>query len=153
VFRACLLSVAALALAVPASSAFARPRAKPKSAEPPPVAAAPVRPAPPPPPAHPTLATLVSASDEEVKSKLGTPDIARKEGASAMWTYSWRDCALLVFFKSPDGRTLRVSGASAGPRRRGQATPTVDACLAQHHASGDTKKDEGAIDALLAQPG
>ena len=87
-----------------------------------------------------------------MKARLGVPDIARREGASAMWTYAWPDCALLVYFKSPDGRTLRVSGASAGPRNRGQTTLSVDACIAQNHGR-PREKDAEAIDALLASPG
>ena len=138
-------------VALAATSADARPRKK-KPAPPAPAAA----PAPLPVPAAPlipSLATLVSNSEDDVKAKLGVPDIARREGASALWTYAWPDCALLVYFKSPDGRTLRVSGASAGPRRRGQATPTVDACIAQNHDKPRDAKGSEAIDALLANPG
>jgi hypothetical protein len=139
--------VAALA-AVPGASA-----AKPKK---PPVVAvhpsAPIALAPKPiGPFVPTLTNLMSATDREVKERLGAPDMARREETSAMWTYVWSDCALMVFFKSPDGRTLRVSGASAGPRRRAQTNPTVDACLAQNHTRAP-KQDEAAIDALLADP-
>jgi hypothetical protein len=137
------------ALAMTAAAAEARPKKKPAPAPPPPP---PVVAAPAPAPAAPTLATLMSASDEEVKARLGVPDIAREEGVSAMWTYAWPDCALMVFFKSPDGRNLRVSGATAGPRRRNQAPPTVDGCLARYHGHPPHRDDAGAIDALLAQP-
>jgi hypothetical protein len=147
-----------LGLAVPlvllSGHASARPKKKPPATPPAeaPVQTAPV-PAPPPAPAVPSLATLISASDDDVKTKLGVPDIARREGASAMWTYAWPDCALMVFFRSPDGRTLRVSGASAGPRRRGQQAPTVDACIAGNRERAVQPDDGGAIDALLAAPG
>jgi hypothetical protein len=139
------------ALALTAGEASARPKKK-KTPEPAPATAPLTVPAPPPPPAIPSLASLVSASEDQVKAKLGVPDIARREGASAMWTYAWPDCALLVYFKSPDGRTLRVSGASAGPRKRGQPVLSVDACIAQNHGR---PRGEGAesIDALLAAPG
>lgn len=145
-----ILSLAAT-LALAAGDAAARPKPKPA----PPPAPAPVVqavPAPPPRPLTPTLATLISASEDDVKARLGVPDIARREGTSALWTYAWPDCALMVFFRSPDGRTLRVSGATAGPRRRGQAAPTVDACLAQSRERAPAK-DQDAIDALLAPPG
>jgi hypothetical protein len=142
-----LLGLAAV-IALTAGGADARPKKKkPESAPPPPVIAAPA-----PAPAAPTLATLISASDEEVKTRLGVPDIARTEAGSAMWTYAWPDCALMVFFKSADGRDLRVSGATAGPRRRNQATPSVDACLAQNQGHPTQRDDAGAIDALLAAP-
>jgi hypothetical protein len=151
--RAAIILGLAAALVLTASQADARPRKKKgKEVEPAPAPLA--VPAPPAPPAVPTLASLISASDADVKSKLGVPDVSRREGASAMWTYAWPDCALLVYFKSPDGRTLRVSGASAGPRRRGQTAPSVDACIAQNHTrASDTGKGSDAIDALLSSPG
>ena len=140
--------LAAAAVTMAAGTAAARPKKKPEPAP----APAPVIAAPAPAPLVPTLSTLMAKSEEEVKTSLGVPDIARKEGASAMWTYAWRDCALMVFFKSPDGRTLRVSGATAGPRRRNQAAPSVDACLAQNQGRPTQRDDAGAIDALLASP-
>jgi hypothetical protein len=139
-----------VALAV-AAAAEARPKKKPAPAPPPPAAVV-AAPAPAPAPAAPTLASLMSASDDDVKARLGVPDIAREEGASAMWTYAWPDCALMVFFKSSDGRNLHVSGATAGPRRRNQTAPTVDACLAHYHGHPPHRDDAGAIDALLAPP-
>jgi len=132
--------------------------AKPKKPKTPPTPAAaaaapapPAKPPEPPKPVIPTLATLMSVPDAEVKTTLGVPDITHREEKSAMWTYTWQDCALMVFFKSDDGRVFRVSGATAGPRRRGQAAPGVDACLAENHDK-PAKQDEAAIDALLGSP-
>ena len=96
------------------------------------------------------VALAATSADARPRKKKPAPPAP---AASALWTYAWSDCALLVYFKSPDGRTLRVSGASAGPRRRGQATPTVDACIAQNHDKPRDAKASEAIDALLANPG
>jgi hypothetical protein len=151
--RATLILTLAGALALGAGASVAKPK-KPKT--PPataaaPASAAPSKPVEPPKPVVPTLASLIATSDADVKVKLGVPDITHREEKSAMWTYAWPDCALMVFFKSEDGRVFRVSGAAAGPRRRAQQPPTVDACLAENHDK-PPKQDEGAIDALLAAP-
>ncbi len=74
---------------------------------------------------------LLAASETEVKTRLGAPDIARTEGAGAMWTYRLPDCALFVFFKSARGEALKVSGAASGPRVRGRAPPPVNECVAE----------------------
>ncbi len=70
-------------------------------------------------------------SMEGVQARLGPPHVARQEGMGAMWTYSWPDCALFVFFEAaaPD-QPLRFVGASTGPRRRGAAVLPLEACLA-----------------------
>jgi hypothetical protein len=77
---------------------------------------------------------LAALNEAQARVRLGPPDIARGEGAGAMWTYRLPDCALFVFFRSAAGQPLRVSGASAGPRRRGQTPPSVEACIAQARA-------------------
>jgi len=77
---------------------------------------------------------LAALSEAQARARLGAPDIARSEGSGAMWTYRLPDCALFVFFRSAAGQPLRVSGASAGPRRRGQAPPSVEACIAEVRA-------------------
>jgi hypothetical protein len=74
--------------------------------------------------------SLLKKSEAEVRARLGEPPIARREAGGAMWTYRLERCALFVFFV-PQGREgLRVSGASAGPRKRGLPTPEVEACIA-----------------------
>jgi hypothetical protein len=71
---------------------------------------------------------LVGATTREVATRLGPPDVAHTEGKGAFWTYRLSDCALFVFFKD-EGRGLKVSGVSAGPRRHGQAAPAAEDCL------------------------
>jgi hypothetical protein len=76
------------------------------------------------------LGTLLHATPAEVRARFGDPDVSRSEGKGAFWTYRMPHCALFLFFK--DGaKGLRVSGASTGPRKRGEPAPTVQACLAQ----------------------
>lgn len=77
----------------------------------------------------PGLGRLLHATPAAVRARLGDPDVARAEGLGALWTYRLPHCALFLFFH--DGpRGLRVMGAATGPRRRGEAAPTVPACLA-----------------------
>ena len=75
-----------------------------------------------------STAPLVGLTPKELTARLGAPDVANGDGAGALWTYRLPDCAVLVFFEDK-GRGLRVAGAEAGPRRRGQPTPLLDACL------------------------
>ncbi len=72
---------------------------------------------------------LAGLTQAEVRTRLGEPAIANGEGAGALWTYRLPDCALLVFFEDK-GRGLKVAGAEAGPKRRGDPKPALEACLA-----------------------
>ena len=85
------------------------------------------------PDARPTpepLGKLFAATPAQVRARFGDPDVSRSEGKGAFWTYRMPHCALFLFFQ--DGaKGLRVSGASTGPRKRGEPAPTVEACLAQ----------------------
>ena len=74
---------------------------------------------------------LLAASETEVRSRLGPPDVAWAKGSGAMWTYRLPDCALFVFFKAPQGQPLQVSGATSGPRVRGRNPPPVNECMAE----------------------
>ena len=77
-----------------------------------------------------TYEGLLGLSQDQTRARLGPPDLAQAEGSGAMWTYRLSDCALFVFFRSGDGQPLVMSGAAAGQRRRGQAVPTLEACIA-----------------------
>jgi hypothetical protein len=77
-----------------------------------------------------TVTTLLGLTEAEAKAKLGAPDAARDEGSGAMWTYRLDDCALFVFFKAEDDKPLKVSGTASGARRRGEAAPPVQGCIA-----------------------
>ena len=74
---------------------------------------------------------LLAATETEVTGRLGAPDLARAEGAGAMWTYRLPDCALFVFFRRAAPEGLKVSGAASGPRMRGRNPPPVNECLAE----------------------
>ena len=75
------------------------------------------------------LGALFRATPEGVRARLGDLDVSRAEGKGAFWTYRLPHCALFVFFhEGPKG--LRVSGASTGARKRGEAPLSVEACLA-----------------------
>ena len=89
-----------------------------------------------PPGPMPAFGGLAALSEAQARARLGPPDIARSEGAGAMWTYRLPDCALFLFFRAGAGagQTLHVSGASAGPRSRGQTPLAVEACIAEAQA-------------------
>jgi hypothetical protein len=72
---------------------------------------------------------LDNATQAQVRARFGEPDVARAEGAGAFWTYRLPDCALFVFFRK-EGKALRVSGLSSGPRRRGESAPEAAICMA-----------------------
>jgi hypothetical protein len=75
------------------------------------------------------LGRLLHATPQAVKERLGEPDVARAEGKGGFWTYRLPRCALFLFFREgPKG--LRLSGASTGPRRRGDPPLSVAECLA-----------------------
>ena len=74
---------------------------------------------------------LLGLDQDHARARLGPPDLAQAEGTGAMWTFRQRICALFVFFRSDAGQPLKVSGAAAGQRRRGQQVPTLEACIAE----------------------
>jgi hypothetical protein len=76
----------------------------------------------------PAPTPLNGLTPKELRTRLGEPDVANGEGAGALWTYRLPDCVVLVFFEDK-GRGLKVSGAEASPRKRGDAKPALDACL------------------------
>ena len=78
--------------------------------------------------AAPTVPLLIGAGEAEARIRLGRPDIARREVGGAVWTYRRPGCVLFLYFRTA-GQELRVVGAAAGPRRRGEAAPAVEACL------------------------
>jgi hypothetical protein len=83
-------------------------------------------------PPRPTLPpnSLLNQSEAQVRARLGQPQIARREAGGAMWTYAGEACALMVFFQVQGREGLRVTGAQAGPRQRGQRAPETEACIA-----------------------
>ena len=71
---------------------------------------------------------MLGATTAQIRSRLGAPDVAHAEGRGAFWTYRLPDCALFVFFQD-EGKGLKVSGLSSGPRKRGQAAAPTEDCL------------------------
>jgi len=85
--------------------------------------------------AAPTLTPGIVGLDEvAARTKLGSPDVSRREGQGALWTYRKETCVLFVYFAAPPGEPLKVTGLSAGPRKAGETAPTVDVCLAKPKA-------------------
>jgi hypothetical protein len=76
------------------------------------------------------VGALLGASENDVRAALGEPAVARREDGGAMWTYRLPACALFVFFRASGREGLRVVGATSGPRRRGDAAPSAEVCLA-----------------------
>ena len=135
------------------AAAHAKPKAKPAEPSILVPAGPPPAPPPPPPPPAPTVRELTAANEAQVRARLGAPDVARREGAGAFWTYRFKSCALFVYFRAEDGQPLKVTGAAAGPRRRGQSTPKVEACLAQYRDRGEVAAADDPIQAILDLPG
>jgi len=79
---------------------------------------------------HKAVPSLLGLTEAEARARLGAPDAARDEGSGAMWTYRLDDCALFVFFKAEDDKPMKVSGTASGARRRGEAAPPVQGCIA-----------------------
>ena len=77
---------------------------------------------------------LLGLSEAGVRTRLGEPDVARREDQGAMWTYQRPACALYVYFRAAGREGLRVVGASTGPRLRGEPASGVEACLAEPEA-------------------
>jgi len=71
---------------------------------------------------------MLGATTSQIRSRLGAPDVAHAEGRGAFWTYRLPDCALFVFFQD-EGKGLKVSGLSSGPRKRGQTAAGTEDCL------------------------
>jgi hypothetical protein len=63
-----------------------------------------------------------------IERTLGPPDIARRDGVGAALTYRLQTCALLLLFAADANNTMRLREAYAGPRRAGEAAPTLDQC-------------------------
>lgn len=119
------LALASAPLTTAAQAVTPRPEITPATAPPPPVLPAPAPPARPAPPPN----SLTGQSEVQVRARLGQPPVARREAGGALWTYATDACALMVFFRVQGREGLRVSGASAGPRRRGQPNPDTEACI------------------------
>ena len=77
----------------------------------------------------PTQASLVGLDEPAARTRLGEPDVARREAGGALWTYRKSDCVLFVYLVERPGEGLRITGAASGPRKAGETAPPVDVCL------------------------
>lgn len=75
-------------------------------------------------------------TQQAVESLLGRPDLARQDGAGAALTYRYGQCALLLLFTADARNAMRLVEAHAGPRRSGEAAPTLEQCAAEADARG-----------------
>lgn len=70
-------------------------------------------------------------SEREVLRFFGGPDLQRRDGVGAAYTYRLETCALLLLF-SPDARSeMRLAEAHISPRSPGSAQPSHDQCAAE----------------------
>lgn len=86
------------------------------------------------PPRSPAALLLADAgganapSEEEIRSALGEPAIARRDGAGAALTYRFEQCGLLLLFERDSQNTQRLAEAHPSARRAGASAPSLDAC-------------------------
>ena len=73
-------------------------------------------------------------SQREVERALGAPDISRREGAGAAWTYRLESCALLLLFSADARNEMRLAEVNASARRVGDAAPSMEQCAAEASA-------------------
>ncbi len=79
--------------------------------------------------AHAAGGSLTGLSETEARARLGAPNLERTEGAGALWTYRLEGCALLVFLRRGQDNVLKITGAEASPRKRGDPQPETAACI------------------------
>lgn len=75
-----------------------------------------------------------AATMDAVVRNLGAADITRQDGAGTVLTYRLEHCGLLLIFAADARNVMRLSEASAGPRRANEAVPTLDQCVAEARA-------------------
>lgn len=77
-----------------------------------------------------------AANQNEVERVLGAPDISRREGAGAAWTYRLENCALLLLFAADTRNEMRLTEVHPSARRSGAAAPSLEQCAAEASARG-----------------
>ncbi|MBC7770667.1 MAG: hypothetical protein H7124_17935 [Phycisphaerales bacterium] len=70
-------------------------------------------------------------SQAEVERALGAPDIMRREGAGAAWTYRLENCALLLLFSADPRNEMRLAEVHSSARSPGGAAPSLEQCAAE----------------------
>lgn len=88
--------------------------------------------------ADPTTALLRAGTADaittaEARSLFGPPDVDRRDGAGALLVWTFPTCALTLGFANDRLRTVEP-----GPRRTGEAAPTLQACIAEARTRGAT---------------
>ena len=72
---------------------------------------------------------LAGATPRQVEAQLGRPAIVRDEGQGALWTYRFKDCALMVGFSGASA-SRRVTDIETGLHQAGEVALSREACLA-----------------------
>lgn len=70
----------------------------------------------------------------EIERVFGRPDIARQDGAGAVLTYRFENCALLLLFRADGRNAMRLNEAHPSARRSGEAAPSLEQCAAEASA-------------------
>lgn len=122
-----LCGVAALLLAACASGA--PPPVRPVGA-PRPVARAP-QPRPDPTTALLRAGTADAITTTQARAMFGPPDIERRDGAGALLVWTLPSCALTLGFANDRLRTVEP-----GPRRTGDAAPSLQTCITEARGRG-----------------
>jgi hypothetical protein len=72
-----------------------------------------------------------AANRADLERALGAPDIERREGAGVALTYRLETCALLLLLTADGRNEMRLAEAHPSARRPGEATPSVEQCVAE----------------------
>ena len=67
----------------------------------------------------------------EARALFGPPDVDRRDGIGALQVWTLPSCALTLGFANDRLRTVEP-----GPRRTGDATPSLQACIAEARTRG-----------------
>lgn len=65
----------------------------------------------------------------EARAMFGAPDVDRRDGVGALLVWTLPTCALTLGFAHD-----RLQSVTPGPRRTGEAAPSLQTCLAEAHA-------------------
>ncbi len=79
------------------------------------------------------VGTADAITTAEARALFGPPDVDRRDGAGALLVWTFPNCALILGFANDRLRTVEP-----GPRRTGQAAPTLQTCIAEARTRGAT---------------
>lgn len=70
-------------------------------------------------------------TQRDVERLFGEADVTRRDGAGALLTYRYEQCALMLLFAADGANAMRLAEAHASPRRAGGPAPTTAQCTAE----------------------